>query len=290
MLLEHRLAQTVDAIECDGDVVPEDLRSDDRFHLHAGDAVTFEFRRRYHVSVYRAVHHHLFARHGYSRAMAFWQSLVDHTDCLIFLESGQLAEGSRWRWQRALRGYYSSDEDCFADLLFTIARRLKSVRVIGHHWTHGVRRWLFRIELLPVEKGSVPVGAGPSVHVERTYRRTLGSKSQKLIPASGGAPVSGVHEGVSFRIGTTPEGRTAFCKKYVAVHKARQEFAIARQIDDGRFVSPLGHTAENGLILPFIDLPTLASTEPASVRDKERLGEELMNLFEFARRKDIVVE
>lgn len=289
-LLNGGLARTIDAIEYDPEIVAPDLKADRRFHLYAGDAVDFAFRRRYHVSIYGAVHHHLTALHGYARAMKFWQDVVEHTDSLIFLESGQLAEGCRWYWQRALRRYYSADEDFFADLLFAIGPRLKSVRVISRHWIHGVRRLLFKIELLPLGASPVLEETGPTVRVEHTYRRTIGSKRQRLVPVGGHDEPRPAFDGVAFRVGVTPDGGKVFCKQYVASQKSGHELAIARQIADPRFVSPIGFTADVGLIFPFMDLPVLDSVDPSAVKDRKKLCREIESLFRFAEEQKVTID
>lgn len=287
-LLSSGLANAIDAIEFDPSIVPDDLKADDRFSLHSGDAVGFEFRRQYHLTVYGAVHHHLFATHGYERAMRFWLDVVRHTESLIFIESGQLAEGSRWYWQRALRCYYSSDEDYFADLIFAIGPRLKNVRLIDSFWIHGVRRWLLLIELWPPGATVVPKRAGPEVQIEQEWRRTVGSRKQELVDSHDGDRA--VHKGVAFRAGRIEDGRRVFCKKYVAHFKADYEFNIGSQIDDPRFIRAIGISDVDGLIFPFVDLPTLASVRPDAVNDAEALCRAIEDLFNFAERKRVVID
>jgi hypothetical protein len=95
---------------------------------------------------------------------------------------------------------------------------------------------------------------------------------------------------VTYRAGVTFKGQKVFCKKYVAVRKADQELTIAEQVNDPRFVTPLGYSDEDGLISPFIDLPKLEDVPRALVADKSALRSELLALFRFATEKDIVVE
>jgi SAM-dependent methyltransferase len=288
-LLQRGFARTVDAIEYDATIVPNDLKLDSRFTLYSGDALTFPFPRRYHTAIYGALHHHLFAVHGYSKAMRFWLDVVDHTESLIFIESGQLPEGSRWYWQRALREYYSSDEDYFSDLLFAIGPRLKTVNLIGCNWIHGVRRWLFKIELRPREATRQPAPTGESIEIERTYGRTIGSTDQELVSGESAQGLK-VHEGIAFQNGLAQSGERVFCKKYLAKHKEAQEYTIGTQICDPRFVVPVDHTTENGLVFPFVDLPSLNSVSPESVGDRAKFRRELLSLFRFAENKHIVVE
>ena len=81
--------QQVDAVEYDANIVPIDLKNDSRFSLFAGDATDFSFEHQYDVTIYGAVHHHIFAHHGYAVAMRFWNELIDHTESRVFMESGQ---------------------------------------------------------------------------------------------------------------------------------------------------------------------------------------------------------
>ena len=288
-LLDGGLAQTIDAIEYDPSIVADDLKNDPRFSLHSGDAINFSFKQTYHITVYGAVHHHLFSLHGYERTMQFWSEVVNHTESIIFFESGQIAEGCRWYWQRALRKYYSSDEDYFADLIYSIGPRLKEVRLVGCYWIHGVPRWLLKIELWPLDQSVAQTHEETHIQPEASYRRTIGSVDQRLILAND-IQNSNVHEGVLFLVGETADGRRVFCKKYIMHEKEKQEFKIVNQIRDPRFVMPIGRSNSTGIIYPYVDLPILASVSRTSVKNKVAMSQALLSLFKYADEKHITVE
>jgi SAM-dependent methyltransferase len=288
-LLDRGLAQTIDAIEYDPSIVADDLKTDPLFSLYSGDAIDFPFKNKYHTTIYGAVHHHLFALHGYERAMQFWSKVVEHTETTIFLESGQMAEGCRWYWQRALRKYYSSDEDYFADLVYSIGPRLKELRLVGRYWIHGVPRWLFKIDLWPFNHSTAQAREEPQVQIEASYKRTIGSTDQRLILTN---DIHGiiVHEGVLFHVGNTLDGRKVFCKNYLINENEKQELAIADQVHDQRFVMPIGHSSTTGLVYPFVDLPILATVPRLKVKDKVAMSQALLSLFQYADEKHIIIE
>ena len=283
-LLESGLAEEVDAIEYDGSIVATSLKSNPNFRLFEGDATEFELERTYHTVIYGAVHHHIFAHHGFAKAMEFWQNIVSHTENAIFIESGQLAEGCRWYWQRALRRYYTSDEDYFADLMVSIGSRLGGVKLVGRHWIHGVPRWLFKIQLREPQ----PLVANEHLNVSVTgcFRRTIGSRSQKLVPVE--AADSTHNQGVLFRTGTLADGRKVFCKQYISSEKELQEFCIAKQVDDPRFVKPIGVSKDVGIVYPFVPLETLASLSREEIPDRKRLMRSALALHRLAR--EVVVD
>jgi len=289
-LLSNGLAQYVDAIEFNATVVPEDLKKDERFSLFEGDATNFSFEYEYDTVVYGAVHHHIFAHHGYAGAMAFWNKLVEHTKSTIFMESGQLAEGSRWYWQRALREYYSTDEQYFGDLVYAIGPRLKSIKVIGTHWIHGVRRWLVKIELHPKSKGNtnnLPIVS--NIQKQQSLYRTIGSNNQSLLP-EGVKNNQQHHEGVTFTVGSINENKKVFCKKYIAKEMQNFEMLIAQQINDDRFIVPIGISNDNGLVFPFISAKKLSEIDLDVVKDKKAFKQNIMSLYQFAKNKDITID
>jgi hypothetical protein len=290
-LLSNGLAQFVDAIEYNADIVPDDLKTDKRFSLFEGDATSFSFAHQYDTTVYGAVHHHIFARHGYAMAMQFWNNIVDHTESTIFMESGQLAEGSRWYWQRALRRYYSSDEQYYGDLVYSVGSRLKSITVIGTHWIHGVRRWLLKIELYPTtsKESDLNLPLASSIEIRETLHRTIGSHNQKLISDKEKSDLQ-LYEGVSFSTGIINQNEEVFCKKYIATEKETFEAIIAHQINDERFIIPIATSHDSGLIFPFISAKKLNEIPLNEIQDKETFRDNIDALYEFAKAKDIYLD
>lgn len=289
-LLSSGLAKHVDAIEYDENIVPDNLKSHPEFSLYPGDATDFEFSKQYHTTVYGAVHHHIFAHHGYARAMEFWIDVVNHTESAIFMESGQLAEGSRWYWQRALATYYSTDEQYYGDLIYAVGSRLKSVSLIDTHWLHGVRRWLLKIELWPSDRdGGLDLPNIADISVKETLYRTIGSRRQQLLREED-AKAEKLYRGVVFNTGDLRDGTAVFCKRYVATKKETFEGRIAQQIDDARFIRPVAHSEQYGLIFPYIDLTKFSDISAADIENKLVYRRELEALFEFARNKRIEID
>ncbi len=289
-LLERSIAQNVDAIEYDANTVDERLKQDERFNLFIGDAKEFQFSHVYDMAIYGAVHHHIFGLHGYNAAMDFWNDLVDHTESRIFFETGQLAEGSRWYWQRAIRAVYNSDERYIGEMIAAIGPRFKSLSVIGRYSIHGVRRWLLKIELWPRdqttnERSDLIDG----IECEEPLQRTIGSKGQKLSAKSDDTEQT-LFEGVQFCVGKTSEGKKVFCKKYAADKKHIAELSIGRQIDDERFVSAYGESAEHGMVFPFVEGTPLSEMSRADIADPQKLTDQLLSIRQFASQKEITLE
>ena len=289
-LLSRSVVKKVDAIEFDANTVNPRLKNDTNFFLFEGDATNFKFKYKYDIIVYGAVHHHILGHHGFNAAMTFWNELVDHTESLIFLETGQIGEGSRWYWQRALRSIYDSDERYVGELLSAMGPRFKSVSVIGRYGIHGVRRWLLKIELWPQDRVSpIQTNQFGELHNEQLFWRTIGSSSQQLIPDSDKEKHQ-IFEGVEFRSGKMTDGREVFCKKYIAHKKQLAEYSIGQQIQDPRFIAAYGISEHYGLVFPFIEGATLSQKMRTKIGDPHELKRQLLSLYEFAKQKTITLD
>lgn len=284
------MVNKVDAIEFDANTVNLRLKNDINFCLFEGDATDFKFKHRYDIVVYGAVHHHILGHHGFNAAMTFWNELVDHTESLIFLETGQIGEGSRWYWQRALRSIYDSDERYIGELLSAIGPRFKSISVIGRYGIHGVRRWLLKIELWPRDRVSLAQTKQlGELNDKQLFWRTIGSSRQQLIPDADKEKHQ-VFEGVEFRSGKMADGRKVFCKKYIAHNKQLAEYSIGHQIEDPRFIAANGISERYGLVFPFIEGATLSKKMRAEIGDPQELKRQLLSLYEFAKQKTITLD
>lgn len=284
----------VDAVELDSAIVSKRLKEDPRFSLSAVDITNFEFNRLYDCTVYGAVHHHIFAWYGYQKASELWMRIVEHTDHLIFFETGQLPEGQRWYWQRALSRYYVGDEGHFADLLLMVGPRLKNIRIVGYHWIHGTRRWLLRIELYPKSVMNRAMqfdkASDALVKVTQKWERVIGSRQQELVKAGTRAGKM-VHEGVEYYEGFVGDSldTKVFCKKYISDEKMRYELSIASQIKSEYFIRPTIYSERYGIISPFCDMRKLDQIERKSVSDPSLLRDHLEALFEYTEKTYINV-
>jgi len=285
------MAQNVDAIEYKADTVDPHLKTNPKFSLFEGDVIHFKFDKVYDMAIYGAVHHHAFGLHGYNAAMQFWNALVDHTETRIFFETGQLAEGSRWYWQRTIRSIYNSDERYIGELLTAIGPRFKSVSTIGRYSIHGVRRCLLKIELWPRQTNAPAAAENTEKGIEcsEVLWRTVGSKRQKLQSAR--KPASqGLFEGVRFGIGATTDGHKVFCKKYTAGNMQAFESSIGAQIKDPRFITAEGESNDHGLIFPLIEGTPLVEITRDEIPDKNYIKNQLLSIRQYAIEKKIEID
>lgn len=294
-LLDRNLIAEVDAVELDSAIVLDRLKQDARFSLEIIDIIDFEFKKLYDCTIYGAVHHHVFGNHGYCEALNLWTRIIEHTDKFIFFETGQLPEGARWYWQRALRHYYGGDEGYFADLLWAVGPRLKDVRVVGTTWIHGVRRWLLRIELFrKAEMADDTLGSETlqeSVNVIQQWNRSIGARKQGLIKQDI-SQTQDRHEGVTY-YESILEGNSkkkVFCKKHASRHKMRHEITIAQQIDSLYFIRPYAYTERYGIVYPFFDMQKLDEINKSELGDRHRFSDQVRALFSYAEKKYVKVD
>jgi hypothetical protein len=170
---------------------------DPRFTLYEGSVIDYPFPRVYTGIIYCAVHHHVFRLHGKSQAFSTWRKIIQHSNRFVIFETGQICEGARWHWQRAIHSYYSSDEEHLIDLLHAIGPRLKNVSVIDYLPIHRVNRVLLKIELHPLGSsydtpatgsdayGSLLNDTVPRIEIPR-FRRSIGSQLLQMIDVQEG--------------------------------------------------------------------------------------------------------
>lgn len=296
-LLDHDLVGAVDAIEPRADQVEPTLLADSRFSLHAGDAAEFPFEERYHAVVYCAVHHHVFGHRGYNAAMHLFRKLVQSCDRFIFFETGHLLEGSRWYWQREMRKTFHSDEEHLGALLQAVGTRLERVNVIGRHPIHGVNRYLLRIDLLPLDAGADDATKSEPMDLRplRRFQRTVGRAKQRLVEVASQGDLQdaqgegSLYEGTAYTLCTGADSETKFwCKKYLNDPFAElREQRVAEQVEDERFIRPIGRDPELGLVFPHVEAQKLSDIKLREIRNKEAFLDSLFDVHAYARSKDI---
>ncbi|MDY0005107.1 MAG: class I SAM-dependent methyltransferase [Polyangia bacterium] len=295
--LDLGLARRVDGVEPSRAEVQPELLGDPRFTLHEGDIFDLDLSGPYHAVIYCAVHHHVFGHRGRAAAFDLWQRLVSLCDRHLFFESGQLLEGSRWYWQRALRRHFPSDEQHFAELLQAVGPRLEAVKVIGKHSIHGTRRWLLRIDLRPIDtapprRHRETLAGGLTVLEE--LRRSVGSRRQRLVPISrppGGQVVEGdpgtpLHDGVTLKLCQDPAtGERLWCKRRPSdPFRDEREHMIGSQLAEPVFLRSRALDPELGLVFPYIEGEKLTDLRLHDIENKEQLLEQLIDLYEKAER------
>ncbi|MFW5875282.1 MAG: class I SAM-dependent methyltransferase [Myxococcota bacterium] len=293
-VLDLGIAPEVVGVEPSREQVDAELLADPRFSLHEGDITDFDFGSGFHAIIYCAVHHHVFGHRGYVAAFELWQRLVAGCDRHIFFETGQLAEGSRWYWQRALRREFPQDEEHIGALLQAVGPRLEGVRVLGEHPIHGTRRWLLRIDLRPRDVADTTrededTDRSIPLRPLRSYRRTVGSQGQALLPVENGDVPSApdgahVHQATAYTLCERSDtNERVWCKKSLSdPFKDRREYRIGRQVRDPLFVRPLALDPELGIVFPYVEGTKLSDVDLANVPNREAVLERLLDLYEEA--------
>ena len=279
-LLKTGKASHVTGVELHAETVDAALREDARFELIEGNVAELELDREYDVCVYGAVHHHILNFYGLTAAIETLQKLATHTNRTLFFETGQIAEGGRWGWQRAMRRYFRTDEEHFFYLLRSIEHLVEDFSVIGKFWIHAARRSYLRIDLKkPDERGDGRVAAfvrEPGARTEGPLGRSFGSRNQCLSPAA---------DASDSPTWFWSAGDSLFIKQYRHHPVAAQaEYDIGRSIDADWAVTATGTTDEPGsLVFPLIEHDGNALDAgrlPASTR--KRLAGELLDIVRDA--------
>ncbi len=290
-LLDTGKAARVTGVELHASTVDKSLLDADGFDLLEGNIVDLELTDRYDCIIYGAVHHHILNFHGLTTAVNTLKKLVAQCDGSLFFETGQVGEGGRWRWQRAARQYFRTDEEHFFYLLRSIEPYMEGFEVIGKFWIHGIRRSYLRIDIAQRARRSDfsqfdKTYAWPS---EKTgpFVRTFGSRKQSLLPEA----ESGTDDSPCC-FWTSEEAGGQFIKMHrhhpVA---AAQEACIGDQLDVDWAVKPLGITEEPlALVFPLIRNAVSVSefsSAPESVR--RSVAMQVLEIFADAKRDRIEI-
>lgn len=291
-LLDTGKASHVIGVELHTSTVDKRLLDADGFELLEGNIVDIELQDRYDFIIYGAVHHHILNFHGLTAAVSTLRKLVRQCDGSLFFETGQIGEGGRWRWQRAIRKYFRTDEEHFYYLLRSIEQDIEGFEVIGKFWIHGIRRSYLRIDIGQSKRQSnfqqfgdrkvwPNEKAGP-------FGRTFGSRGQMLSDET----EHGIDESPSW-FWTSDDSGGQFFKLHrhhpiAAIHEA----SIGKQLDTAWAVQPLGITRDPiALVFPWlkdaVPVDNFASA-PESVR--RRIAVQVLDIFAEARTRRIRVD
>jgi len=307
-LLNNDKAQHVDAIELNRSVVRKDLVQNPHFDLFEGSVTDFKFQYVYTGIIYCAVHHHVFALFGKLQAFATWRQIIDHCDRQLIFETGQISEGSKWYWQEKLRHYYPDDQEYIGALLHAIGPRLKNIKVVDKLPIHGINRMLLKIELHPLKSiysisrtgsgtyGDLPGDEAGWVH-EKSFRRTIGSKFQRLIEVDHEKNDSQeqndtkrtLYEGTTFYILRNRKTDEKCFGKHIEddPFKVLRELELLKQIDHPRVLQPIAATNSFGLIFPYIPYCPLHSLVGQEIENPDELIAEILAFFQYAREKKV---
>lgn len=285
-LLDLGKAYHATGIELHAETVDAKLRADERFTFIEGDIAKLGLPARYDVCVYGAVHHHILNFHGLSTAVATFQKLAEHCNQRIFFETGQLGEGGRWDWQRAIRRYFHTDEEHICYLLKSIEHQIIDFSTIGRFWIHGIRRSYLRIDLKPAKFRQAILVPAPVVDLDESADgpmfRSFGSRRQQLTRDG-----ESVDSPTAFWISSALDGTQKFIKQYRHHPAAAEiEWAIGMSATGDWPVKPEATTILSGsLVFPYLaDARRFSDLASAPKAERRAVADQLLRIFSDAGR------
>lgn len=281
-LLRMGKADFVTGIEMSDAKLSNWLKESAHFELINASVEDVAFERRYDCIFYGAVHHHIVRESGITTAVKIFQKLAHACDDRMFFETGQLGEGGRWEWQRALAKYFSNDEEHFWYLLRSVEPILKSFKVIGQYYIHGVPRYLCEISFKSQgdETKDFDFSVGGFDEIQR-FRRMDGSKAFKLESDRQADSLSPTFKRLE------QSGQYIFTKQRPLLpHVDLTEYQIGSQLDFSWAVRPLGYS-DAGIVFPWVEGKAIAKEKGFSGSLQRQLIAQLDTIMRDAKRRRV---
>lgn len=285
---------TCHGVELEASVVDKELLANPRFALTVSDVVDFRFDRTYDAVIFNAVLHHVLGKYGKEVALDLWTRIVDHTNRELFFETGIAAEAGEYYWKDAILREFGGDEFYYSELIRRIGPRLARMDVVAELPIHDAVRLLHRFELHPLGSEFDSKAAPNQVYADgfwddsqlellQEYRRTEGSRRQRLIPLSeaGAGESSHVFRGTSFyELRDKSSGDMLFAKRMVSdPYKQMREYLIHTQVAHPRIEACLGVSARYGLVFRKAAGVPLDEIDWSAIRNRERIAAEIDAFF-----------
>jgi SAM-dependent methyltransferase len=280
-LLDAGKASKIVGVELLESTVDRRLLDNPDFDLIEGNIVDVELQRRFDHVVYGAVHHHILNFHGLTAAIETLQKLVSHCDQNLFFETGQIAEGGRWQWQRAIRRYFRTDEEHFFYLLRSVEHLIDGFEIIGTFWIHGIRRSFIRLDTRrnqsdaseSVDRMNWPTSAdGP-------FARSFGSRNQSLYRDEG---AEGGDSPTHFWLAKTNSGDDVFIKEHKHhPYSGDVEWVLGRQVEEHWAVRPVARTdPRDALVFPYLEgAVSISSFSAAPEAQRRKMAAAVLDIF-----------
>jgi len=225
------------------------LRKNNDFELIKNDIQNITFDESFDCVFYGAVHHHLVRESGIVTALEVFKKIASVCTGKIYFETGQLTEGSRWKWQREINNYFSSDEEHIWYLLQSIEPILTGFKVVGKYFIHGVPRYLCEIS---VDGNRDDLSLKSEYFFDQNKKKASDlcdaiGKTDLLLIDYMKSDIKPTFRKISYL------GKSFFIKKrYLLPHVDFLEYKIGSSVEYDWAVSPVLYT-EKGIIFPWID-------------------------------------
>ena len=280
-LLDAGKAKHITGIELHESTVDRSLLDHPDFDLIEGNIVDIDLQRRFDHIIYGAVHHHILNFHGLTAAIQTLRKLVSHSDRHLFFETGQIGEGGRWAWQRAMRRYFRTDEEHFFYLLRSIEDIIHGFEVIGTFWIHGIRRSFVRIDIASTQPESDEgIDRMPWPRpADGPFARSFGSRNQVLYKSEADADRDSP---TRFWIAKASTGDAVFIKEHLhQPYSGQVEWALSRQVREDWAVRPIAQTDPgNALVFPYLeDAVAIDNFSAAPAAKRRKLAAMVLEIF-----------
>lgn len=274
-LLKKNNPKLVKGIEISESQVSKSLRDNDKFSLSRADICHSKIEDTYDSIVYGAVHHHIVRENGLGKSIEVLQKLTEKCEKQIFFETGELKEGGRWQWQRAIRNHFRTDEEHIYFLLNSIRPHIDDIEVIGSFFIHGFPRSLLRITLKPIsqrkelkEKTRAPEAASALDHF--VSKKTNKTKSIKLRMENGFIEFYRDYQEKPF----------FYKRRPLFPWVSEDEFLISSQINTPWAIKPNSKLDDGTLKFPFIEG---LSIYEVPTKNKKAVAKKILNIHRQAK-------
>lgn len=260
------------------------LSESDSFEFIKGDVENIVLEEKYDCIFYGAVHHHIVRESGFPAAINVFKKLAYSCADKIYFETGQLAEGGRWQWQREIYKNFSNDEEHFWFLLQSIEPILKNFKVIGRFYIHGVRRYLCEISV--EDRGVEEEESCIDFEFSSIKNQEDFIKNPNIENGLDANDKAINNLDPFFRKIKTNEGSFFVKQRMASPHVDFLEYKIGRQIDFEWFVRPLG-LSSSGIVFPWVDAMPLMKAKGIEKYKRKKLIDQLDTILEDAKSKKV---
>ena len=298
-LLEKRIVKFGYGLDLDRALVNDSLMNANNFKFYECDLLKFNFPENYDLILYLSVHHHIFGKYGKQKAFELFNEIIDHCNKTLIFETGMLSEVSPdLYWKEEIRKNFNNDVEHLLKLRQLIGPRLKKMEIIGQLPIHGTKRPIIKFSLHPLNSeydikvedikkfyDNMWLNEDEYEPLEE-YRRTIGSKNQKLFPINllknEARDFKIFDETIFYKLRRKSDNKLFFAKKITLDrYKQLREFLILTKVNHPRIIKLIGVSEKYGLIFPFLDWENLDEVDFYAITNKDNLLQQINEFFAY---------
>ena len=308
-LLKKQIVKRGYGLDLDKTLVNKTLLNNSNFKFYEADITNFSFPENYDLILYLSVHHHIFGKYGKQKAFEILNEIIDHCNKTLIFETGMLSEvSSDLYWKEEIRKNFNNDVEHLIKLKQLVGPRLKKIEIIGQLPIHNSNRPIIKISLHPLDSkynikenqemfyGNMLIKNDCDYEILEEYRRTIGSRNQKLISLDSlNKPEFKLNdnykiydETIFFKLYNKINKEISFAKKIMQDrYKQIREFCILSKINHPKVLKLVGVSRKYGLIFPFLDWDPLDTIKFNNIINKDEFLKELDEFFAYTENKKI---